>query len=104
MEIDNGSGGQPCCLGSSDAGIDGDIVGHSSYPGLAHAPRCVRRISFSGESLDFGMGNGVDMGAARACPRISRARCGQSGSNMGRRRMVGAAPPFLSMVVTEQIA
>ena len=69
--------------------------------GLLTRPVAFVAFLVLGQSLGVGVGHGLDLGTTGSGAGIACARAGTSRTNVGRRRLAGAALAFLAVVVIE---
>ena len=79
---------------------DRDLARRPARPRSADAPGRLRSVSVPRQPLDVGVGHGVDLGTAGPGACFARACGGAGRSHVGNRRLAGAAPAVLSLVVT----
>src|SRR5215472_2732281 len=99
MEVGYGTNGKPCGYGSSHASCDGNLPGDPADHWPAHASRRFCRVPIPRRSLGLGIGHVMDLGTFGTSGCVAWARGGTRGPSLGRRRYIGSAASFVSVVV-----
>jgi len=101
MEGGGGSGCEPRRDGRSDASGNGNLIWDLAGRRSFYATNRFPRVLISYEPLGFGVGNGVDLGAAGSGARVAGLGVGPRGKSMGCRRVASKAVALVSVVVID---